>query len=147
MTPWLQAARGEYQPAQRADTSLFHTDDKTDKTDKAQARVVSAAPAPASGGVLSVESVLSKGGIGASQADPSHRPDASQRPAQPPADTSLRQDEAFPYGFAAGGRPKTWTGKVVSLAEWRQLSEWDKHGSTGQHWNGRAGRWEPGGVA
>lgn len=50
--------------------------------------------------------------------------------------------EAFPYGTAPGGRPVTWTGKVVSLDEWRHLSEWERHGSTGKVWNGLTRQWE-----
>ena len=46
------------------------------------------------------------------------------------------------HGFALGNRSKTWTGKVVSLADWRMLSEWDKHGPDGQHWNGTTKTWE-----
>ena len=34
------------------------------------------------------------------------------------------------------GRPKTWTGKIVSLDDWRALSAWDKHGPDGRHWTG-----------
>ena len=64
------------------------------------------------------------------------------------ASTPSRQDpEAFPYGFAAGGIPRTWTGEVVQLAEWRDLSAWERHGSTGKMWNGRTGQWEPDGGA
>jgi hypothetical protein len=51
-------------------------------------------------------------------------------------------DEASPYSMSAGGNPKTWTGKVVSLAEWRALSEWERHGSTGKVWNGLTQQWE-----
>lgn len=48
------------------------------------------------------------------------------------------------HGFALGDRqsPKTWTGKIVSLADWRQLSEWEKHGPDGRHWNGITKSWE-----
>ena len=46
------------------------------------------------------------------------------------------------HGFAINGHPKTWTGKIVSMNEWRQLSEWEKHGSTGKHWNGLKQQWE-----
>lgn len=37
------------------------------------------------------------------------------------------------YGLSAGGRPRTWTGRVVSLDAWRQLSEGEKHGPNGRH--------------
>lgn len=48
------------------------------------------------------------------------------------------------YGFACGlpDRPKTWSGKVVSLAEWRQLSDWERDGSTGLIWNALTNQWE-----
>jgi hypothetical protein len=45
------------------------------------------------------------------------------------------------------GRPRTWTGRVVSLDEWRRLSAWDRHGSTGKLWNGITRQWEPDGGA
>ena len=46
------------------------------------------------------------------------------------------------HGFALGGRPKTWTGKIVSLDEWRRLTEWEKHGPDRRQWNGRTRKWE-----
>lgn len=46
------------------------------------------------------------------------------------------------HGFALDGHPKTWTGNIVSLDEWRQLSEWEKHGPDGRHWNGLTQLWE-----
>lgn len=49
----------------------------------------------------------------------------------------------FPYGLGCGGRPHTWAGKVVSLEEWRRLTDWERHGSTGKVWNGRTRQWEP----
>ena len=50
--------------------------------------------------------------------------------------------ETFPYDHAFGGRPKTWAGCVVSLEEWRGLSEWERHGPDGRHWNGITRQWE-----
>lgn len=47
----------------------------------------------------------------------------------------------FPYGTSPAGRPLTWTGKVVSLAEWRALSEWDKHGPDGRVWCAISREW------
>ncbi len=49
----------------------------------------------------------------------------------------------FPHGQTAFGRPKTWTGKIVSLNAWRSLSDWERHGSTGKVWNGQSQKWEP----
>jgi hypothetical protein len=48
----------------------------------------------------------------------------------------------FPYGIAPYGNPRTWTGRIVSLDDWRSLSEWDRHGSTGKLWSALSGRWE-----
>ena len=42
-----------------------------------------------------------------------------------------------------GDRPITWTGKVVSLEEWRRLSEWERQGPNGRVWNGLARQWKP----
>lgn len=61
------------------------------------------------------------------------------KPDDPPQPTP----EAFPYGVGVTGNPRTWTGRVVSLDEWRRLSEWDRHGSTGKIWNGLTRQWEP----
>jgi len=50
--------------------------------------------------------------------------------------------QSAPPGQTAGGRVLTWTGKVVSLDDWRNLSEWERHGSTGKIWNGQTQQWE-----
>ncbi len=47
-----------------------------------------------------------------------------------------------PDRVGVGGRPVTWTGKVVSLEEWRRLSEWERHGSNDRVWNGLTQQWE-----
>ena len=49
----------------------------------------------------------------------------------------------YPYGRSIAGSPNTWTGKVVSLDEWRRLSGWDRHGSSGKMWSGQSRKWEP----
>ncbi len=54
---------------------------------------------------------------------------------------STKTDD-FKHGFACNGYPKTWTGKIVSLEAWRQLSEWDKHGPDGRLFYGKTKRWE-----
>lgn len=52
--------------------------------------------------------------------------------------------EIYPYGTACdmGDAPRTWTGRVVSLDEWRRLTEWEKHGPNGRLWNGITRQWE-----
>src|SRR6056297_3525872 len=64
------------------------------------------------GGVLSVKSVLSERGM----------------------------TEPAPHGLSAGGRPLTWTGRVVSLDEWRGLSGWQRHEPGARCWCGASGK-------
>jgi len=78
--------------------------------------------------VLSVKSDLSEG-VTPDPARPARADD-------PDADT-------FRHGQAVGGRPVTWTGAVVSLHAWRDLTGWDRHGPAGRHWSGVTQRWEP----
>jgi hypothetical protein len=47
-----------------------------------------------------------------------------------------------PYGESIAGNPVTWTGRIVSLAAWRDLTEWERHGQNGQHWNGLTKQWK-----
>ena len=47
----------------------------------------------------------------------------------------------FKHGRSLTGRPLTWTGKIVSLEEWRALSSWERHGPNGWIWCGRCERW------
>lgn len=48
----------------------------------------------------------------------------------------------YPHGQTVAGRPKTWTGKLVSRHAWRALSAWERHGSTGRMWDGVTKQWE-----
>lgn len=76
--------------------------------------------------VKSVNSVLSEGVT------------PQPKPAKP------QPQEAFPYGTACGPEDmlRTWTGRVVPLADWRTLTDWERHGPKGQHWNGLTREWE-----
>jgi hypothetical protein len=68
---------------------------------------------------------------------------APQRQIQEICQTEQHRNEAdMRYGFAINGHPKTWTGNVVSLDAWRQLSDWDRHGPDGRLWNGITHSWE-----
>jgi len=49
---------------------------------------------------------------------------------------------AFPHGLAINGNPLTWTGRIVSLDEWRRLTEWERRGPNGRHWCGIKKQWE-----
>lgn len=42
---------------------------------------------------------------------------------------------------ASQGRPLTWTGRVVSLDEWRRMSDWDQRGPSGRMFCGACLRW------
>ncbi len=124
MTRWLQAARqsteGQAQPA-------FPTG--TDADNAPQERV------------LSVLSVLSQ----EEHASP-RLAEITAPPLQPkPKPAKAPTPETFPYGTACnmGDAPRTWTGRIVSLDEWRRLSDWDRHGSNGKIWSGLTRQWEP----
>lgn len=54
---------------------------------------------------------------------------------------SVATPEAFPHGVSIAGNPCTWTGRIVSLDAWRQLTEWERHGPNGRHWCGIARNW------
>ncbi|MEW9919356.1 hypothetical protein AB2B41_07060 [Marimonas sp. MJW-29] len=45
------------------------------------------------------------------------------------------------HGFTVNGSPKTWTGKIMSLDDWRKLSDWQKHGPDGRMWCGACREW------
>lgn len=86
------------------------------------------------------------------QPDPATRADA---PAEVPSVLSVRQFKWDshsgtadpPRAFSITGRPKTWTGRVVSLDEWRKLSAWDRHGPDGRMFCGACREWVmPGGC-
>lgn len=55
-----------------------------------------------------------------------------------PPPLSPRQDHARPD---AHGWCHTWTGRVVRLDEWRQLSAWDRHGPAGRLFCGICKAW------
>jgi hypothetical protein len=41
------------------------------------------------------------------------------------------------------GRPRTWTGRVVSQSDWDLMSDWNRHGPAGRMWSGLTRQWEP----
>lgn len=69
------------------------------------------------------------------------RAEESEQPPGPER-SPLAPTDASPYGTGCGGLLRTWTGKIVSLDDWRNLTEWERHGSTGKMWNGLTRRWE-----
>jgi hypothetical protein len=133
MSRWLDAAQRGIPPS-----------DKTDKTDKTPQEVPEPKPSSPSGWVLSELSVLSdRGKAVADDGNPS-APARLARPTRAPDAGPLPVPEnAFRHGRDMNGNPKTWTGGSVSLAVWRGLSDWAKHGNTGQVWSGLTYNWEP----
>ena len=72
-------------------------------------------------------------------------PRPKPQPAPPNRLVRLNPDAGdLPNGTACdlGLFPRTWTGRVVSLAAWRELTEWERHGPRGRHWNAATGSWE-----
>jgi hypothetical protein len=45
------------------------------------------------------------------------------------------------HGASVTGNPRTWRGRVVSLNDWRSLTEWERHGPNGRHWCGITRKW------
>ncbi|MCC0071101.1 MAG: hypothetical protein H6897_14390 [Rhodobacteraceae bacterium] len=69
--------------------------------------------------------------------NPKFAPEAAK-----PADLARPAPEPFAQGKRINGDPRTWTGRVVSLADWRRLSEWERHGPNGRWFYGDARQWE-----
>ena len=59
----------------------------------------------------------------------------------PPVKTGALTPETYRHGLSITGDPKTWTGRIVSPVVWRTLSEWERHGPDGRHWNGITQQW------
>lgn len=71
---------------------------------------------------------------------------ATQRPVVPivaiVADVAAPSaSEINPQAKTAGGRVTTWTGRVVSLDEWRRLTAWERRGPNGRLWCGITSTW------
>lgn len=64
----------------------------------------------------------------------------------PPARNPSGDGEIFPHGQDAWGRPRTWTGAVLSLEAWRDLTEWERHGPAGRLFCGICRTWETPGT-
>lgn len=50
--------------------------------------------------------------------------------------------ETFKHCMTPEGRPRTWTGRIVSMDEWLRLTEWERNGPRGRMWNGLTRQWE-----
>lgn len=57
-------------------------------------------------------------------------------------DSEIANPNSCPHGTSIAGNRLTWTDKDVSLDDWRRLSDWERHGSSGKLWNARSRQWE-----
>ena len=70
------------------------------------------------------------------------QPPEAQKPALHGASVeTLGASKAKPDEETVGGRAVTWTGRVVSLDDWRNLTAWDRKGPDGRHWCGISKAW------
>lgn len=46
------------------------------------------------------------------------------------------------HGFSYSGRRLTWTGRIVPIEDWRNLTDWERDGPNGRLWNGMTNKWE-----
>lgn len=81
--------------------------------------------------------------MGLAGRDGGDRPvDLSRRIPPSAAAPSRQEAEPFPHGtYSLTGEPRTWSGRIVSLEEWRRLSDWERHGSTGKLFCGICRAW------
>lgn len=66
----------------------------------------------------------------------------TQCPDHEPTPSAGKPTNPSPYGESIAGNPITSTGRIVPLAAWRDLNEWERHGQNGRHWNGITKSWE-----
>jgi|SRR5690606_1499610 len=116
MTRWLQAANASR-----------NLNDKTDKTDKTTPGCTQPVLTEPQDEVLSVLSVLS--------IDVHASSETNTVASSGEAHDRIRQGQRDP------AMPRTWTGRVVSLDEWRSMSAWDRHGPNGRVFCGIARKW------
>ena len=49
-----------------------------------------------------------------------------------PTPSAGGEPDMWRHGASVAGNPLTWTGRVVSLDAWRNLTEWERHGPDGR---------------
>ena len=81
-------------------------------------------------------------GLAGGMAETEKTPAPCEAPKYAPQPPQKPSAETFPHGQSFTGQPKTWTGRIVPLEEWRTLTDWDRDGPNGQMWNGMTRRWE-----
>lgn len=73
--------------------------------------------------------------------------DVATPPVRKPETESIAPKEppscdASPHCGAEREYLRTWTGRVVPKADWRDLTDWEKHGPRGRMWNSLTRQWE-----
>jgi hypothetical protein len=58
-----------------------------------------------------------------------------------PLPSAEGETDMWRHGVSVAGNPLTWTGRIVSLNAWRDLTEWERHGPNGRHWCGIKQSW------
>jgi hypothetical protein len=69
---------------------------------------------------------------------------ATSRRGEPkPLPCASPETRGFPYGTACdlGENPRTWTGRIVAMADWKRLTDWERDGPNGRHWCGKCQAW------
>lgn len=76
-------------------------------------------------------------------ADVAMHPATTAQPITPNAASvaTLTTPQINPKSETVGGRMTTWTGCVVSLDEWRRMTDWQRHGPNGRLWCGNEQAW------
>lgn len=105
----------------------------------------SASPTPRIAGIAAVA-----GGAGPNLApEPQPTPKAKQArqpkpvPQPRPAPGAKGTPAKFPHGTSAYGHPKTWTGRIVSLEAWRQMTNAERNGPGDKMHCGNCKQWVP----
>lgn len=126
MTRWLQAAKQAHTPNY-----------KTYRTDETQPSVADSTAGEQPEGVLSGF----VGSVDRSRVEIAPRAEPARIVTLPSPSASRGSDDIFRHGASVTGLPRTWTGRIVSLDEWRRLSEWDRHGPAGRMFCGACQVW------
>lgn len=69
---------------------------------------------------------------------------ATPRRTEPePSPCASLDTRGFSYGTACdlGDYPRTWTGRIVAVAEWKRLTDWERDGPNGRLWCGKCQAW------
>ena len=106
----------------------------------ARARIEARGATPAD--LPSATAISGLAGLAGGMAETEKTPAPCEAPKYAPQPPQKPSAETFSHGLSVTGQPKTWTGRIVTFADWPTLSEWEKHGPNGRLWNGKTQRWD-----